>query len=611
MRKFIHSDFEIDLSGLGITDNSENPWFTGTFFAKYSYPFEIPLTEEYDIAFGFLSSHNSSRAETLFEGIYVFGDKMEKAILEIESSEVHLSCTMRYGFDEFPNFKKRLAELPLQVLSVGDIYLHAAAVVPQTWPGVNYNFPQIHIDKIETDDSDIWFAFEKIINNYKNGAFLRNTVEDGDIIYNRNIIQPLPYLLHIVQAGIEDAGYTLHGDILSDPELVQTLMYSDLEYYKSLIQDVVPIQVLAADAQPDEINYFDGSGPKTDFQRTFTIPTRGKYKLSGSGRLRKWIQGWQTKLRILYRGNQLLRRVYSFTSDDPFGYADFTFEFTFSTDVDLNPHELVVEINMGYYEPDILLQADLILVANLDSSSLPLPTIYNENKVDLTRAVPEMLFGDLMKIILAMKNMDIDVRDNQIWINYVQKEAATREIINLSRYEVKHPKREYSKGNSYLIKYQDVEYDAFQYLGVFQNMNSVISSDYVKDEKTTEIIINALPLPLLNRNGVNTAHGFVQDKAKPLFVVYNGLSNNQNSTQEPTRLLIPYLHERHYESWFLQIINSTSYTWTFQAYGEQFQKLVNKSRVHAYCNIHLIKALQKKEVKPGLFEVEIETVVLK
>src|SRR5690606_24866688 len=103
-----HSNFELDLSAYKITDTSENPWITGKFFAKYSFPFEIALTDENDAAFGLISHYNSMNAETVYEGMYIHGDTMERAVLEIEECEKALSVTLRYGFEEFPSFEVKL-----------------------------------------------------------------------------------------------------------------------------------------------------------------------------------------------------------------------------------------------------------------------------------------------------------------------------------------------------------------------------------------------------------------------------------------------------------------------------------------------------------------------
>ena len=218
MRKIIHSNFELDLSTKKITDISENPIFSDKFSTKYSYPIEIDLEDDLDIAFGFISFYNSSNPLTLIDVTYVHNDVLSPAVLEVEEIQgKKMQITISWGFEEFPSWNKKLSELPLDKFEVANIYTHAAGIISQTYPAVNYNFPQIHTDKIDTDD-DIWFAFEKILNNFKEGAFLENYV-DGveDITYNKNIMQPLPYLLHVLKKGFEDGGYTLDGSFVNHP----------------------------------------------------------------------------------------------------------------------------------------------------------------------------------------------------------------------------------------------------------------------------------------------------------------------------------------------------------------------------------------------------------
>jgi hypothetical protein len=40
-------------------------------------------------------------------------------------------------------------------------------------------------------------------------------------------MQPLPYLMHIIKTGVNDAGFTLAGDILTDADLQQALPFRD------------------------------------------------------------------------------------------------------------------------------------------------------------------------------------------------------------------------------------------------------------------------------------------------------------------------------------------------------------------------------------------------
>lgn len=611
MRKFIHTNFELDLSAFKMTDTAENPWFSGTYFTKYSFPFSIALTRDIDMAMGFLSHYNSLDAETLFDGIYVHGNNMEKAVLEVEECEQELSVTLRYGLDDFPNFTKKLAELPLIQLQVADIYQHAKTIISQGWPAVNYNFPQIHIDKIDPESDDVWAAFEKIINNYKAGAFLENTVDTSDdITYNRNIMQPLPYLLYLLQAGFAAAGFTLKGDVLENIIIQKTLVYTDTEYYTTIAQESMTVMAMAS--EHDTYVEQDGANPHITLQRTQAIAQPGRYRITGTMRLRKRFGNRPTNAIIVSLGIKY-RDVTLFSHSGAMinNYYDFNINETFETLSDLQEDFLVFYYDGGYSADDMVFNLEINPVRLHDEGGNALASIINLNQVDLKKAVPDVTFGDLVKEVLAEYRMDLTTIGTEIWMNYINAEMQRREVIDLSMYDVKFPKRTFSKGNSFLLKYEDVTSDTYTWAPVFQNLEGYSTSGYLTDEKTTEVPFKALPLPLLKRNNVQTAHGFIEEKTKPLWVIYNGLVGGINVAQDPAPLSVPALHLQYHYTWLASRINATSYQWTFLAYMEQIQLLEAKSRVHAYRNIHLVKSLQKTEVKPDLFEVELTTEVFK
>jgi hypothetical protein len=290
-------------------------------------------------------------------------------------------------------------------------------------------------------------------------------------------------------------------------------------------------------------------------------------------------------------------------------------DITFTTLTDIDPQELRFVCDMGYHENDLVFDLYVNPIRLHDVSGEPIASIINLNEVDLTRAVPDMTFGDLVKLVLAMKNMDITTVGKEVFINYVPGQIDRLNAVDLSGYESRWPKRKFNTGNSYLFKYQDIQSEDYKYAEVFQNRDGVVSQGYTTDEKTTEITLNALPLPLLNRNEVQTAFAIDQDKSKPFFVLYDGLvyynSKSLNLAKDPSPLLIPALHEKYYKSWWANRLDSATVTMNFKAYFEELLQLTSKSTVYAYKNYMLVKSLQKAEVRPDLFEVEIEAEILK
>ncbi|MFP9114278.1 hypothetical protein ACLI1A_10055 [Flavobacterium sp. RHBU_3] len=603
MRKFIHSDFELDLSGFSITDTAENPWFTGEYFSKYSYPFTFLLDDETDIAMGMVSNHNSADAVTLFKGTYVDGNVMEEAELELEEIEDTASLSLRYGLDDFPNFETKLANLPLYQAEVASIYEHAADVISLGWPAVKYNFPQVHIDKIDTS-ADEWASFQKIINNYQGGAFLINEVDlETETSINRNIMQPLPYLLHILQAGFLAAGKTLSGDILTFPLFQKILLYADCEYYNTIAQE--SIDVIYTTDDYDTIDYTTYN-PRVHLMKTLDIENPGKYRITGDVKLIP-MGNFVSNIRIKYRDTLLFSlNTGAITLNQP---VDVTFE----TLTDLNANYLTFEYDGGSINDvtDTLFNLSVNPVRLHDESGNAITSIINLNEVNLKRAVPDMTFGDLVKLCLEMFKMNLDTSGSEARMNFIEDEIEASEIIDMSRFEVKRPKRIFSKGNSYLVKYEDVNDEKYMYDVIFQDASGPVTSGYTETEKTTQVTFNALPLPLLYRNNVLTAHGFLEDDAKPMFILYNGMVSGKNIAQDPAPLYIPALHEQFLEKWLQQRIDAAGYEWSFRAYTEELEGLTAKSRVHAYGNIHIVKQIEKTSVKPGLYEVRLTTEVFK
>lgn len=618
MRKFIHSNFEIDLSKLKVSDVLENPWFSNKFFVKFTFPFEVDLTEENDINFGFLSHYNAYSHTTLYEGFYVHRENMEQAILEIEEVTDKISMNFGYGYDEFPNFNKKLSELPLDKFNVTDIYAHAATIISQTWPSVNYNFPQIHIDKIDNTE-DPWLDFENIINNYKNGAFLVNEVIENDT-FNRNIIQPTPYALHIIKKGFEDAGKVLKGDILEDPTIQKLCIYTDTSYWTTLEQESYSIFKMSSDyveTGTTTVNgVYPGSfswantviNPSFEYQKYYQqidISNPGKYRVVGKVKLvpPRYGNGY---IKFNYRNQTIYYHEFRFR----FGLLtyDVNVDFILETLSDGQNDTFSIEIFNGISSDKVIIDLNINPIRLHDDQGNAVPNIINKNSVDLTRAVPDMTFGEFIEIMKNWFNLDLKISGNDIYMNFIELEKKRLEVIDLTSFEVKNPIRKFSRGNSFLLKFEKVETKDYIYLPVFLNSQGILSENFKTDEKTNEIIINALPLPLTTRNQIQTVHAFETDSSKIFGIIYDGLNQDSlNLAKDNYELLIPQIFDKHYKQWLDFRLNSQGFQWSFKAHYEDIFSLTNKSRIHAYKNNHIVKSLTRTEVAEDEFEIDIET----
>ena len=607
MRKLIHSSFELDLSKHKISDTEENNWFSDSFFTKYTFPFEIDLIEDLDIAFGFISIYNSN-PQTYYEVLYVHNNKIESAIFEIESHQDKLSCNARFGFEQLPSFDKKLSELSLDKFDLApgtDIYEHAETIITQTFPAVNYNFPQIHVDKYDPTD-DLWNGFEGIINNRVAGNFLINEVIVDDT-FNRNVMQPLPYWIHILQRGMADGGYTLAGQIMNDERLKKACLFGDVDYYTAAtVQEDIIVNQMSEDAI--EINYNNKRGIKASkYYYNVALAAPGKYNISGTIKSFKW-SSFTTFFTIKYR-NTIIYETRSSVNpfvENYFKSQDYNLDINFETLVDLNINDITIEAYHPFTTEQQIMSLTISAIRLNDALGAGTPSVVNANKIDLTRAVPDMDFVAFVKVVKNWFNYDLTIIGKLAVMNSIEHEINYGESVDLQFAEIKKPLRKFNQGKSFLLKFQDTDNKDYTFLPVFHSQSGVVNSNYVTDDKTTTIEIDGLPLPLLTRNGAQTAFALEQNNSKAYLVCYDGLYNGNNLAQPNTDYLIPAVHLAYWFKWFNFRINSHGFNWQFKTFNEMIMNLKVKTKIFAYKRVHIIKIINKTEIKPDYFEIDID-----
>jgi hypothetical protein len=610
MRKLIHSKFELDLAPFKISDTEENNWFSDSFFTKYSFPFEIDLLDDIDIALGFISEYNSQNVETYFDLLYVHNNKIEKAILEIESYEQRLSCTLRFGFEQLPSFDKMLSELSLDKFALPfttNIYQHAETIITKKFPEVNYNFPQIHVDKYDPED-ELWGGFEGIINNRVNNAFLINEVI-GDETFNRNVMQPLPYWIHILQRGMIDGGYTLSGKILTDTRLQKACLFGDVDYFKKATeQEDISVYQMSEDAV--EINYDNSAKSKAaKYYYKKVLETPGKYTISGTIKVAVRSHFYSYFL-IKYR-NTVLWKYESHGSFLVPVFKNASVDISFETTLDLNVNDITIEGYQYFTTEQVIIDLTISCIKIIDSSGTGVPTVINENHIDLTRAVPKITFLEFLKVVKNWFNYDLTITGNFAIMNPIEDEMNYNDALDFSSKEVKYPYRKFSKGTSFLLKFEDIDNKDFKYLPVFHDNKGVSNSNFVTDNKTITIEINALPLPILTKTTAQTAYAVESNDSKVYLVKYDGLFHGNNLAQPINEYEIPAVHLQYWYKWFDFRIFAQGFRLNFKAWQEEITNLKDKSKIYIYKRFHIVKSINKTEDRPELFSVEIETETLK
>lgn len=591
--RFIHDDFILDVSHLELSWQEENTWFKDEFFMVSSFPFDLNYDE--NPFFQTYQHLNLTKPTVYFTGKLEKDGSLDDAILEIEEASDKLRMTIRYGVEALPNWTKKLSELQLEVVlpNGGNMGQHASTLINKTYPVVNYNFPAVHSGFYE--GTAMFEAFEGVLNQRVKGQFVTNII-DGAATLNKNIVYPFPYHLYVLEAAIADAGYTLHGDILSDPDLLDAVIVPG----KKLVEfEEIPDPVDWNLGQFDRIYFGDpnwagekprGSNPIQQWYSTQEVNLRGSFRLVGQ------INHECQYVRIKLNGNV----IFEWTPGSSLNFLLF-----FDTLTEINELECFV-ISFGITNPQSTAVNMVLTTFHLtDENGEMIPYFANFSKVHLADKLPDMTVGDFVKFHKRLKNYDFDLRNtNEIWMNLVQNEVTDSEIVDVSMWDTKNKVRRFEPEKAFILQYED-EFDDYPFTKIMADKNGFKIDEFEKTDSTEEININGIPLPIKSDKGIETAVQLTDDAAKLMLVKYNGLKNGENWTTPMLNLDCYQLYMNYWNQWLNFMIHSVRFLWTIKSTANSLLKIKRKSKLYAFNNLMFVYSLQRKR-KKNIEEIEIE-----
>ena len=610
--KIIHSNFQINLIDTSFSMVEENNWFNQKSMSKFTYPITVTLTDEQISELNFITEHYRSNTTTVFEVVFFVMEKEFEAKFEIERIVGRkITGQVRYGLEEFPNFDLKLAQLDLHnfELTGESIYEHAETIIAQTWPAVDYNFVQVHTKKLDTD-SEQWAAFEGRINNYDGTDFLENEYDtENDLQLNRNVMQPMPYLLYLLKKGFEKGGYTLAGDILNDPEFKKATIHHLSEYYYT-INDAEKQELILKTDEYDSLND-KGQGV---YETEITIAEPGRYAIAGNLFLRNYPFPFHVARAALYFNEERIG-YWSTAQNEKFILLDEVVEVLpgeSNLELRFNSNQKPFNTVGGTQVNDAtILDITITQLNAYDANGDAIPTLVQPNEINLPKCVPDITFGKLFETIRDWKNYEASFDNNVVTMNKIVTQLGTTPVVDLSTKEIKEPEVETNQGNQYELKFQEINSEDYEFQSVLVDANGIVQSPYTKEEDAEEILIDAIPLPLKMDGGVRTADGFMDDKSKLQIILYNGLSGGINVAEDPVNLLIPQIYENDYAEWIDFLLNSMDYKWTFNTNSVEIKDLNTRSTVYAYGLFHCVKKYTHKHLGRGVISTEIELASLK
>jgi hypothetical protein len=612
MSKFIYSSGQLDLAGKQITENEDNHWFSDRFFTKYSFPVELELSDELNAALGNVRDHNAAGVNAYIEGFYTRMGEEHEAVLVLDRLGVTCSFTIRYGFEELPNWSKKLAALPLQQVDISNtnIRAHAQTILDSSYPSVNYNFPQIHINSLDLA-SDQWQYFEERINARDSGVFLVNEYDSvADEQINRTIIQPLPHLHHVVKAGFEDLGFTVSGSFFNDPAFAKAYIFHFSEFYKSFNGETQ--EMVSRRTDHNGTRYVAPNGQSTN-DYNFVVQSQilppGVYLVSGT------VDSFGDQDYHRFQlGSQVLDRGTGF-----FGYAlknhyiDFVLRILPGGDNILYCYAAQANYidAFGTVEYDaIWYDVSISQIAKYDVNGNLVSTLIDATTIDLKKCVPDITFGDLMTVLKQTIGLDVILEGAHFTLDLIKNQINTNEVIDLSGYEVRYPLRDFKEGDSYTISFKEQNSEDYSQQQLKIDRTGVQSISESLESNTVQATdINLVPLPLKNISSRLTAVQVGQGLDTLYLTKYNGLINGQNLAID-TGLKLLDLYDVYLFEIYDHLINGQSYEWTFKASQNIVKKITPRSRVRAYNKIFVVDKLQTTDLGSDVYQVRLNLIAI-
>lgn len=427
-------------------------------------------------------------------------------------------------------------------------------------------------------------------------------------MFNRNIIQPLPYLMYVLKSGFKLAQLELKGDIVEDPLLKKILIYAEKDPFIQHNIDPLILQYTSDDIDENTFTYeipesWTGIPIKQYIpMKSILIDRPGKYTIIGQIDIRTNNYNYKAQFN-LYKDNEVI-----FTRDVKFVPWQSLIEVSFI--LPSGTCEIRMEAFTAIGEYHTVADLQILPVYFINSQGKKEPNLLNENRVDLNKVVPNVTFGTLVNSVLNMFNYDVDsVTNTEIVINKIDTSIAKNEIVDLTSFENTNVRRKSNTDTSYLLKYDqegDLDLGGFY---IDKTESKFVTKEFNKKPQT-EISIPIYPLQNELINEVFTAKSIQSSEDKICFVLYDGLLNGQNYSLEPSALAIPNLVNSYHYTWLNNRVRCIPYDISFIAEIEDVIDLNTKKRAYCYNNIHLIKSISKNQLLNGKFEIEIETETL-
>lgn len=611
--KFFAENKVLDLSNQKISIQENNYKVSDKMFTKYMFPFEIYQEEEFKNTFGDFESYETFGVDNIIPGPLLFENSLTDAKLNIESIEgKYLTGQIDFGFEDLPNWDKKLSELNWEKFSVPDIHIYARETCSKTYPQTNFNFPRINTTKYSQSEK-MWDAFNGYYNDLDSSynEMRRNYVDSSGNIFNQNIIHPCIHFIYLLKKCFQDAGFALKGEVLTDPMFQNAYVFSGTEYFNKISQFLSAFTMSMNDYYKTEnfVHYtefingllFTRYYPRYFYSEEVPLDFADKVFING-------------KFRIKVRDRTNLTCKIQINGNDIWNHDVYYWSFQevilpFSVELNVNHANLKFIIEGGvsnFSENYNVLEYDLkssSIVTTGAPSSDEDAVVENPNEINLARAVPDMKVGDFVNIVRNWFNYGFEPYEKTIYMNKLGAEPTN--VKKFEHAEIEIPKRNLLQKRTFLLKHTDLDGDIQMNSMFYEKSGATINKAAIED--TNEIEINGYPMPIekVKTNSEPTATVKRDDSSCLALVFFNGMSGGQNNAVSKPQATFPDLFYSNWEKWLRQRVNGTEFTWKFEIRADDLDVKI-KDYISCYKNIHIITSWTK-DYSADTYTIDITT----
>jgi len=584
------TNHKIDLSRFGVSLNEESSLFSDNIYKSYSVPFSIPAEEEIIEMLGLPDLDNITDVDTSVRGKIILPYTYYDAILflgEIQGGQIE--CEISYGDAELAVYDRDLKDLPWPVQLVPEFGygIEVNTKIVSTWPRYAYNYPRVYDASIKEKSN--YEAFRGFINDHNGITPVFNDVDNSGeepIYYNYNVLAPFPYLLEILRFGYLQEGKTISGELFDDEIMKQALYIPQnfLEKFKGS-------EYLAFSfSTPSEIV----AGDFGLYERSFTPEKVGTYEVDYKLNIDP-VAASYFKFRIYQQDpNVSYNKTILLENNSTNNRVRISDKLKVNVTTENQFHPIVIEIKLNY-------RAESIEGMNQFEYSFQAGKL-NEfpSSFSLSDFVPDMTFGEYVNELKNWLNLDIDIQDSNVEINYTQNSILKKQREDHRHLEIPKPRKTHNSNRFYKLTYANGEQ-------VMYNKNGQVFSEL--DEKGADVIeikMDVQPAVVEQNDDIITA--VVPDKRSKIdFCLFKspGLLVNDCAPETANELSQQNNFNRNWSEWLKYRVHSKTFKESFECSVHE-QIHINELSFK-YNELHVIKKLKKKYQSEKTMKVDLES----